>query len=178
MKTLRILLVLIVITGITYYQLDRQLFYFGKSNLQIYNTLPINIKPDYRASFEGGFALRDDYGFTIAAKGNTYPVNGKAILIDKVLKYEFNNSTLIAIVADIKRNKYYVQFHQDKKDKSIIKANMATIDKFHSVKLGKWVDIDGNDNYIWRIVIVRNYLLYIVIILIVILIYKISRYKK
>lgn len=127
MKTLKIISILIVIVGALYYQLDKRLFYFGRNDFSIYNLLPLNIKPEYRPSFEGGFALKDNYGLTIAAKGNPHPVDNKTVLIDRVLRYGFDDNNLTAIVTDGKRNKYYVKFVQDQKDKSVIKAKMETL---------------------------------------------------
>ena len=66
MKRFKILIiaVIIIITAIAYYQLDKQLSYYGRNNLHIYHLLPYNVEPDYQPPFEGGFALRQEDGST------------------------------------------------------------------------------------------------------------------
>ena len=59
------LLIFTLILGVAYFALDRQLFYYGKHDLNIYNSLPLKIKPEFRYDFEGGFVLWDEYGISL-----------------------------------------------------------------------------------------------------------------
>ncbi len=174
MKTFKIFAILIVIIGITYYQLDKRLFYYGRNDLHIYHLLPLKIEPEYRPPFEGGFGLMDEYGFAIAGTGVAYPVNNKTILINRVLKYGFDAEHLVAMVIDSNKTKYYVKFS---KGSSVINATME-LDKGRDLALYKWINIEGNDDYIWNLVLYRNYIMLIVIVLLFMLIYKLVMYKK
>ena len=178
MKAFKILVILIIALGIIYYQLDKHLFYYGKNDLHIYHLLPLKIEPEYRYPFEGGFALRDEYGFTIAAKGNTYPVNNEKILINRVLKYGFNAKDLVAVVIDANKTKYYVKFTQDQKDNSEVDATMDVGNKLDNLKLYKWIDIDGSDDYIRKLMRYRTYIMFVLIILFLTPIYKLVKYRK
>jgi len=179
MKTFKILLILAVVLGIIYYQVDKYLFYYGKNDLHIYHSLPFKIVAEDRPPFEGGFALRDEYeGFTIAAKGNTYPVDNKQILINKVLKYGFSPEHLVVVVIDSNGNRYYIEFKRKQNDTSDFNAVMNIDNGHYNSNLDKWVDIEGNDAYAGKLALLRNYLMFIVIILLLTLIYKLIGYRK
>jgi len=178
MKACKILFFLIFLFGIIYYQLDKGLFYYGKNNLQIYHLLPLRIKPEYRPAFEGGFALRDDNGFTIAANGNSYSVDNRKIVINQVLKYGYNEDHLIAVVADVNKNYYYVEFSQNPNDQSVINATIIIDSKRSNLNLYKWINIDNNSNFIWRLALYRNCSMLIIIILVVVFIYTFAKYRK
>jgi len=135
------LVTLITIIGIIYYQIDKSLFYYGKNDLNIYNLLPLKIQPEFRYPFEAGFALDDESGLRIAAKEIAYPVDDKMVSINKVLKYGFDAKHLIAVVNDIKKTKYYVEFSQDPKDSSVVNASMNINDNLNNLHLYKWINI-------------------------------------
>jgi len=177
MKTFKILAILIIVLGIIYFQLDKRLFYYGRNDLHIYHLLPFSIEPDYQPPFEGGFALRDENGFSIAGKGVAYRVNNRTIWINTVLKYGFNTQHFVAVVNDSNKTKYYVKFNQNQKDKSV-NATMEGDNKFNNLKLDKWINIEGNEDYIWRLYLYRNYSMLLVITLFLTLIYKLVRYRK
>jgi hypothetical protein len=69
MKLNKILLVFILIIGSIYYVLDRQLFYYGKNNLGLYDLLPLKLEPRYNYEFEGGFCIEDSLNYAIICKG-------------------------------------------------------------------------------------------------------------
>ncbi len=171
MKTFKILAILIVVVGIIYYQLDKQLFYYGRHDLHIYHLLPFNVQPDYYPPFEGGFALRNQDGLSIASQSDAYPVNNKMISIYKVLKYGFNKQDLVAIVVDSKKTKYYLKFYWDP-NISTVNATMDIYNRPINSNLYKWIDIDDNEDYIRKIFLFRNYSMFIVIIFLLIFLYK------
>ena len=178
MKRIKILLILIVILGIVYYQLDKRLYYYGKHDLHVYHLLPFKIEPEYKWPFEGGFALRDEYGFSIAGNGVSYPVNNKIVAINKVLKYGFNAKHLIALVIDSNKTNYYVNLYLNPRDNSIVKASMGFASKMSNYGSYKWINIDGNDDYIWKFELYRNYLMFIIIILFIMLIYQLIKFVR
>jgi hypothetical protein len=180
MKAFKILVTPILILGIIYYQLDKRLFFYGRNDLRIYHLLPFKIVPDYQPKFEGGFALReeDEDGFSIAGNGVAYPVNGREIWINSVVKYGFNAQHLVAVVCDSNKTKYYVKFNQDSKASSGFNASMEVANKPDNFKLDKWIDIDDNDDYVRKLVLYRNYLELLIIILFLSLIYRLIKHIK
>jgi hypothetical protein len=178
MKTFKILGILIIILGIIYYQLDKNLFYYGRNKLHIYHLLPYNVEPDYSPPFEGGFALREEDGFSIAGKGVAYLVNNRKIWINDVLAYGFNKEHIVAVVIDSGKTKYGIKFNQDQKNISEISGTMMVDNDLGKSNLYKWIKIDGNDDYIWNLVLWRNCLMFTIFILLISLTYKLARYKK
>ena len=57
-KAIIILAVFLVLVSV-YFVLDRKLFLYGRNDLNIYSSLPLKIKPEFRRDFEGGFELID-----------------------------------------------------------------------------------------------------------------------
>jgi len=112
MKIMRLiigLLMSIVLGGVLYLHLDKKLFYYGNHNFKVHQ-LPFGITPEYRPDFEDGFALRDRYGFTIAAKGNTYNFANEKISIAEVTSYCFDETSLTAHVKDVSSRNYFAKF--------------------------------------------------------------------
>ncbi len=177
MKAFKILAILIVILGIIYYQLDKRLFYYGRNDLGIYHLLPFNIHPEYQPPFEGGFALRNEDGLSIAGDGIAYPVNNRMIWIDKILKYGFSDQDLVAIAIDSNKTRYYLKFYWDPK-KRYVDATMYIDNKPLNSNLYKWVDVDGNEDYIWQLELYRNYLSLTIFILSIGLFYILRKYRK
>ena len=173
-------MILFLFLGVLYFALDRQLFYYGKNDFNIYHLLPLNIKPEYRPDFEDGFALYDEYGFTIAAKGNTYKFNDKDIHINAVLKYCFNNEKLNVLVEDVNNKKYYIEFSRSANNlsKKEIVVNVLIDNSFIDSHNFKFVDIKNNDRYIRKIELFRNYTLFINIAFFLYLTYMYIKYRK
>jgi len=179
MKVFKIILVILIIAvGIIYYQQDKRLFYYGRNDLHIYHLLPYNIEPDYRPPFEGGFALRQEDGFSIAGKGVAYSVNNKKIWINSVLKYGFYKQKLIAIIIDSNRTEYYLKFNQDHRDSSEINGTLMINNKADNPNQYRWIKIDGNDDYILNLALWRNCLMFITIGLFLVLIYILVKHKR
>ncbi len=180
MKRFKILIiaVIIIITAIAYYQLDKQLFYYGRNNLHIYHLLPYNVEPDYQPPFEGGFALRQEDGFSIAGKGVSYTVNNKKIWINEVLKYGFHKKNLIAFVTDSNRTEYYVKFNQGHSSSSEINGTIMFDNKEANSNQYQWIKIVGNDGYILNLALWRNCLMFIAISLFLVLIYVLVKHRR
>ena len=178
MKIIRILLLLTLVFGITYFILDRQLFYYGRNDINFYNLLPLNIVPEESPDFENGFALKDEFGFTIAAKGNTYKYNEKEIRINKVLSYYYNSDKVFAKITDDNNEEFYIEFvsNKEKKTNQGIIANIW--DKDISINLNKFkcINIKDDERNIKKIVYARNYLMFIFIILFILTVYKTTKH--
>ncbi|BBD44010.1 Hypothetical protein PEIBARAKI_4003 [Petrimonas sp. IBARAKI] len=69
----------------------------------------MGIKPRYRYDFEGGFALEDKYNFGLISQGKSKYTNSNLVLdITNIVKYGFNQDSLIALVEDQHKTQYYV----------------------------------------------------------------------
>lgn len=174
MKTTRILLVLTLISGIAYFALDRQLFYYGKNDFDFYQLLPLDIIPEDRPNFENGFALKDEFGFTIAAKGNTYKYHNKEIVIENILSYCYNFDKVVAKIADKNNEEFYIEFvsNKEKKTSQGITANIWDNNRIINTTEFKCINIKGDEKKINRLVYHRNHLIFIFITLIILSFYK------
>jgi len=180
MKINKTLLVSILFLGALYFVLDRQLFYYGKNKFNLYRLLPINITPYHRHDFEGGFALMDEYGFTIAAKGNKYQCQGKEIVISEVSNYYIGTNKIIAQIIDTCNNRYYIEFINNTKNllEHDIITNVWSNEKNIDSNEFKSIGIKGNIRYINGIELSRNLIMLILIILFITLIYNLNFRKK
>ena len=122
--------------------------------------------------------MRDEYGFTIAAKGNTYPVNNKTLLIEKVIKYGYKGEYLVALVTDKNKAKYCVVFSKNVKNVNDFIVNVYVENKYQYTKMNKWVNIDGNDDFIQRLALYRNYSMLLLIVLFILVIYYVTKSFK
>lgn len=146
--------------------LDRHLFYYGRSDFNLYSPLPLKINPEYRLDNEGHFVLRDEFGFSIAGKGNTYKLHNSKITIEHVLKYGFNDEKLIAVVEDRLKRKYYVEFSTDHDNlmDNEINVRVNSIHQKLEGNLYKWIEVKGNERYIERLETFRNYIMFTTIL--------------
>ena len=174
MKTIKILLVITIISGIAYFILDGLLFYYGRNDFNFYRLLPLDIIPDDKPDFENGFALKDKNGFTIAAKGNIYRFKDKEVHINLVQSYCYNAEKVVAKIIDKNNEDYYVEFvgNTDKQTNQDIIARIG--DNGSTFGTGEYncVIIKGNEIKIKRMEYPRNYLMIIFIVLFIVTIYK------
>lgn len=131
MKTILIFLILTVIFGTLFYYLDKQLFYYGRNELDVYNLLPLNVVPEYRYDFEEGFMLWEEDGMSLAGKGVQYWDSD--VRINKIITYCFNKHDLIVQVEDSRGNRYYFKYERNddpqvKQDLSIELLNYSAIE--------------------------------------------------
>ncbi len=111
MKKLNIIisLGLVLILSALYLYFDKILFYYGKNDFTYHNVLPMDMIPRFRYDFEGGFSLDEKDGFGLIFHGECrYAGSERKLDITDILKYGFNNDSLIALVEDRTNKKYYI----------------------------------------------------------------------
>lgn len=166
MKIFKLLLALILILGFVYYQFDKRLFYYGRNYLPIYHLLPFKAIPEYRPSFEGGFVLRDQDQVGFAGKGIRYEVDHRAVLIQDLLAYGFDAKTIIAVVDDSTKKKYYLKVDSTYSPSPSIDIAMNPLESIDSSMFTKWVVIEGKQEEVQRTWVFRNIIFLVIIILI------------
>ncbi len=174
MRIIRVFLVITVLIGLTYFGFDRQLFFYGKNDFGFYHLLPLDIILDDRPDFENGFAIKDKYGFTIAAKGNVYKFNDKEVCINRILGYYYSAYKVVAKIVDENNVEYYIEFvgNTDKKVNQDIIANIWDNDKVLGTNNFKCISFKYDERKIKRLIYSRNYLMFIFIILLIVTTYK------
>jgi hypothetical protein len=174
MKKLLFLVLIMSVTIVSYFKLDMELYYYGKSNNCFYATLPLNIKPEYWEYDRGnlGFVLLEE-DETLIAKGSKYW--GSDIVIMNVNKYGFNKEKLIALVTDTKNDKHYIVCSKNNNIYSKKTINVKVINANQKVNFNelKWIDI--NKNSIKKLEDIKNYIL---IFLLIIIFYSFYILKK
>lgn len=170
-KKILTVLTLIIISVISYFaiKLDKKLYYYGKNIFSFHNPLPLNIKPVFRYDFEGGFALEDEHGFYIISQGKHQYMNSKMeFSIKEIIKYGFTDEKLIALIEDIKGEKYYIEClnNGDKHSKQDMIINV--LDEITSIHLEeyKWIKIEHLD----KIELHRSLLIFVFVVLLFVLI--------
>tara|TARA_R110002072_G_scaffold26657_1_gene87877 strand:- start:35 stop:574 length:540 start_codon:yes stop_codon:yes gene_type:complete len=147
MKAKSIILFLILLTGSTYFVLDRHLFFYGKSTFSFYELLPENIKPENQPEFGRGFVLRDEHGMSLA--GNEVKYGDAHSKIEEVIKYGFNSDLLIAEIRNDKDEIYFREFGKNQNPASKADISSRLIYEYEIAALGKlkWVEINDKKNY-------------------------------
>lgn len=153
---------------ITYFILDEKLFYYGRSDFIIYNSLPMQIIPDNTNDFEYSFTLKDKYGFTIAAKGNSYEFNDTILKIKSVVSYSFNDEILVACILDEFDSLYYIEFKENNSNQSNIEISAKALKKIGNYCNLRSIDTIKDKKFINRIIIARNIIKLIFIVLMII----------
>jgi hypothetical protein len=179
MKTLKLLITFILLLGIIYFVLDRDLYFYGKNDLGIYKRLPFNIEPEERIDYKGGFLLKDGDDFNLVSKGEVqYAHSEIKLTITDILKYGFNENELVAHVQDISGPKFFIKII--KNDGKQIKQDLIVIildeTKFNGSEKYKWIILKGNKSVV-IIELVRNILRISTIGLIIALIVLLSTRK-
>ncbi len=176
-KTLIIFLSIIVISLINYFILDRQLYYYGKSNFNFYQSLPLKIKPQYWGYDMGnlGFVLLDENEMTLISSGSKYWASN--IEVKKIIKYGYTDEKLLAIVVDSTYRKYFIKCIKniDVQSKQDITINVLDDKTPINYEEYKWVEI--NESYFRKIELIRNYLVITFIISFLISIYLVIRLR-
>lgn len=135
----------------------------------------MHIVPEDRPDFEGGFILWDEYGISLVGKGVKYWDSD--IKVDEIVKYSFNNQKLVAYVEDTTGNSYYIEFspNNNQLTKQDINVEVWNSDKVLKSGNFKYIDIKGNEKHIGKMKYLRNYLMFIFIILFIVTAYKTIR---
>ena len=176
MMTIMKLIISIFILGTIYFVIDRHLFYYGKNDLAIYNRLPLGIKPEFRYDFEGGFCMNDAFNERFIGKGFKYRSND-TVVINEIIEYGFSQDKLIAKTIDKKGNLFFVECSENL-DKNA-EMRITVIDPKYKIEIWKykWINL-GENKLIISIELVRNYLMFIILGLTIILLVKIARRNK
>lgn len=173
------LIILIISTIIVYFILDKKLYYYGKNNFDIYNSLPLKIKPVFMYDFEGGFYLEDEYGFSLISKGiNQYVGSERKFSIREIIKYGYTDKKLIVSVVDSTNKKYFIECIKNTSIKSNQDMIINVLDENAIVNIEdyKWIEI--NHEYFKKIEIIRDYILISLILLSCLTIYLRFKTRK
>lgn len=149
MNIKKILLYLIIVVFIiTYFIVDCTLFNYGMSKYNICkNELPMNLTPDFWDSDVGypivGFTIKNKYGIVLIAKGELFYFNTDTIYVNRILRYGYNNKTLIVVFEDINNNYFYVDYYNNLPNNNGIEfmINRLQVNKLIGEKDYEWVDV-------------------------------------
>lgn len=149
---MKILLVILFAVCFTYFFLDRQLYFYGKNDLKIYQPLPIKVKPEFWGYDKGnlGFVFIDEFDFTVVANGNRY--KSSEVVVNEIIKYGFNEEKLIVLVNDSSGVEHVLKCESI--DESKINVSVDATADYGELT---WIEIKGNDGYVRKIELVRNY---------------------
>jgi len=152
MIIMKVLLAILIALCVTYFFLDRQLYFYGKNDFEIYHPLPINVKPQYWGYDLGniGFVLVDNFDFVVVGKGTKY--KSSELIVDEIIKYGFDKEKIVVTVSDSVRREYVATLQS--KDRSEIHVSL---DNQKDINEFSWIEIKGSDSYTKRIGLIRNY---------------------
>jgi hypothetical protein len=138
----------------------------------------MNIRPENRPYFENGFVLWDKNGISLVGNGVRYR-QIDSITIDKIVNYGFNDDVLITRIIDTKGEVQLFEYTKNKNPvyKPEISVRLIKNNSEISAYNLKWVEIINNDN-LKRTVIVRNWIMFLFIGLLITLTYMSFRLKK
>lgn len=142
-KTLiAILLVFLIASSYACLLLDKQLYFYGRNAFDLYNDIPLKIKPVFFYDFEGGSYLGDDMGMSIIARGKNLYRNGINLDIKKIERYGYSNNKVIAEIENTENQIVYVE-SSGSEDGSQVQANFLGGET--NINDYKWVDITNVD---------------------------------
>ncbi len=163
MKTIKILSATTIILCFVYLIFDYQLYYYGKNDLNIYNSLPMNIRPHYRADFNGGFVLEDEFGFYLISNGQIQYKNSSIKLdVKDIVKYGYDDNIIIVQIINKNDKLYLIKFFPDNKTDNI-SAKILNENEKISDKLN-WIYLEDNTKLNAK-ELLRNYLFFAIIII-------------
>lgn len=176
MKKGRIMYVaIILILGMVYLVIDSQLYYYGKSKYNIFNTsLPLEMKPDYWGADVGfpvvGFVVEDRGGIVIIGKGESFMLDGDTIKVNHIIKYGVNQNKLIAVIEDSDSRNYFVECQKNTQPQSKRELEINVLDNNSDIQDDyKWVNLIETEGKIYWLVMIRTYSMLIAIALIIII---------
>lgn len=162
----------LIVSLTMYFIADKKLYYFGKNRFDIYESLPLEVKPIFQPSFEGGFALEDKNGFFLVSNGiYQYRFSQTELSVKQVLGYGYKHEQLIVLIKDSSEKKYVIEFFKnpDISQNPYILAKVFYSNGVINSNEYKWIDVK-NGNYA-DTEILRNRLGVICLVLLAILIY-------
>jgi len=165
MKNVTKILVMLILV-LVHIGLDQRLYFYGEGYLNLGSSLPLNIKPEHRNDFEGGFILWDQHYMSLVGKGVKYSNSRKKI--DEIVKYGFSDEKLIVLVRDIGDDCYYVEISKNKnpytrQEFSIIINREEAVSNLDDYQ---WIEIRGNEKNVVRMVRIRSYSMIVLILLV------------
>ncbi len=163
----KIILIAIVILFASFFYIDYKLTFYGKNYFNIYNTLPCEIKIEWRSDADGGFMVFDKYGFNIISENYDNVKN--------VIAYFYNKNGLIFKVNDNNGNEQLFTYNKD----NSIKAGyrLRPIETINNLDYAQ-INIINNKDFIYNLKILSNYMILFTIILIIILIILLLKRKS
>jgi len=165
MKKNHILLIAMAVLLFSYIVLDRHLFFYGKADLAILASLPFHSKPIDRPNFEGGFSIDDEYDFGVFSKGTRID----SFTVDKVIKYGFSEESIVALVADAQGRQNLLQYTRNEDPSSNREFVIQIVPNVQNSQY-QWINIIEDEKESYTLMIIRNYIGFIIIILFVVLI--------
>lgn len=163
-----LLIALTIIFGLLYIFADSKLYYYGESTHNIFKkTLPLGLKPDFWSSDVSypivGFTITNKYGISILGKDVTYNIGLDTMKVEKVIKYGFNDTTLVAFIMGKNKSNYHVKFASDSHGKLISKV--LNEQDPEDIDVSNWITLnDSNRVKKLRAGIVISYILLLVLI--------------
>lgn len=181
-----IYIAIILILGIAYFVTDSKLYYYGKSNYNIFNnSLPFGINPDYCGADVSfpivGLTLKDKYGLVLIGKDEVYLLDGDTIKVNRIIKYGISQNKLIAFIEDVNNRNYFLECQKDTQPQSKRELAINVLNKNYEINGDyKWVNLVDNESKIFRLVMIRAYAMLSIIVLIIIVpvIFFIRKRKK
>ena len=180
MKKLFVTILVLMMACLTVYFIsDRKLYYYGKSHFNIYEKLPLKIKPQYWGYDMGnlGFVLVDESEMTLIAQGNKYWTSN--IEVEKIIKYGYTAEKLIALVKAKDGKKYFIQCLKNKDTLSAQDMVIRVLEDSAPINPKEYTWIELDEEYFRKTALLRNYSATIFIILTLVFIYRgVKRRKK
>jgi hypothetical protein len=126
MTQIKTLLTLLLISGLTLLYIDRKLFFYGRNYFNFYKPLPFNTYTDYKEIFNGGFALRDEHGFSIIHEDK-----------DTLLRYGYDHNEIITQFKDSTKESYHIKIIGNQNPRQLKLDKNAIIDTENY----KWINL-------------------------------------
>lgn len=144
-KVILITLSISIVLALIYLIADSKLYYYGESNVNIFkHDLPLKLEPNYWDSDYCipivGFVLEYNK-IVFIGKEVEYNYFNDTIVVNEIIRYGFNENTLIAQIEDVKGESYYIECVKSKKNniQETVLDNAATIDTNNYI----WIEINS-----------------------------------
>ena len=126
----------------------------------------MEIRPEFRYDFEGGFVFRDNHGFSRVGKGSKYW--DFDVEVDNILKYGFNDDELVVQIVDINGDRYFIEIKKNENTQSKLKTEVNVWNELENQNFEnyKWIKLKGNEKKIKKIKIWHKYVFLAIVFLI------------
>lgn len=144
-RSLKILQILTILFITVTYILDSKLYYYGQAKLIYFNMLPFGLIPMNEFVVDGyKFKLEEKDGMAALDKGVRYI--GSNVVIEKVLKYGMNDTSLVGEVIGKDNQVHYFRFSETIDPRLEFQVNeIEHVDSFYFKSLN-WIDIQNMNN--------------------------------